>query len=122
MEARGAGLGRESRCGGGVLHQPDPRPQLIPSVYTMRMARVNITVPDELLDQARAAGLNVSRLAATALAEEIDRRAKIAQLDAYLAALEAELGPVPEQELDAAREWADAVLPADRPTPSRSGR
>jgi post-segregation antitoxin (ccd killing protein) len=91
-------------------------------VYTMRMARVNITVPDELLDQARAAGLNVSRLAAAALAEEIDRRAKIAELDAYLAARDAELGPVPEQELDAAREWADAVLPADRPVPSRSSR
>ena len=68
----------------------------------MRMARVNITVPDELLDQARAAGLNVSRLAAAALAEEIDRRVKIAELDAYLAALDVDLGPVPEQELDAA--------------------
>ena len=88
----------------------------------MRMARVTITVPDELLDQARAAGLNVSRLAAMALAEEIDRRAEIAEMDAYLAALDAELGPVPEQELDAARKWADAVLPADRPAPSRSGR
>jgi post-segregation antitoxin (ccd killing protein) len=88
----------------------------------MRMARVNITVPDELLDQARAAGLNVSRLAAAALAEEIDRRAKLAELDAYLSALDAELGPVPEQELDAARQWADAVLPADRAAPSRSGR
>jgi hypothetical protein len=78
----------------------------------MRMARVNITVPDELLDQARAAGLNVSRLAAAALAEEIDRRAKIAELDAYLAALETEFGPVPEPELAEAREWADAVQSA----------
>ncbi len=77
----------------------------------MRMARVNITVPDELLRQARAAGLNVSRLAATALAEELDRQAKIAELDAYLAALDAELGPVPQRERQAAREWADAVLP-----------
>ena len=56
------------------------------------------------------------------MAEEIDRRAKIAELDAYLAALDAELGPVPEQELDAARQWADAVLPADRAAPRRSGR
>jgi hypothetical protein len=88
-------------------------------VYIMRMARVNITVPDELLDQARAAGLNVSRLAATALAEEIDRRAKLAELDAYLATLDAELGPVPEDELDAARQWADAVLPANRAAQSR---
>jgi post-segregation antitoxin (ccd killing protein) len=86
----------------------------------MRMARVNITVPDELLHQARAAGLNVSRLAATALAEEIDRQAKIAELDAYLAALDAELGPVPGHELDAARQWADAVLPAE--ATAQSGR
>jgi hypothetical protein len=104
------------------LRQPHLWPVTRLGVYTMRMARVNITVPDELLDRARAAGLNVSRLAAAALAEEIDRRTKIAELDAYLAALDAELGPVPKQELDAARQWADAVLPADRPAPSRSGR
>ena len=78
----------------------------------MRMARVNITVPDELLDKARAAGLNVSRLAAAALADELDRRAKLAELDAYLAELDAEFGPVPEPELAAAREWADRALPS----------
>jgi post-segregation antitoxin (ccd killing protein) len=83
-------------------------------VYTMRMARVNITLPDDLLNQARAAGLNVSRLAAAALAEELDRRAKIHELDAYLADLDNELGPVPQHELRAAREWADTVLPARR--------
>ena len=78
----------------------------------MRMARVNITVPDELLDRARTAGLNVSRLAAAALAEELDRQAKLRELDAYLADLDAELGPVPQHEVKAAREWAEAVLPA----------
>jgi predicted transcriptional regulator len=78
------------------------------------MARVNITVPDDLLDRARAAGLNVSRLAATALADELDRQAKLRELDAYLADLDAELGPVPQPELKAAREWADAVLPGAR--------
>ncbi|MBI1757757.1 MAG: type II toxin-antitoxin system CcdA family antitoxin [Actinobacteria bacterium] len=84
----------------------------------MRMARVNITVPDELLGRARAAGLNVSRLAAAALAEELDRRAKTAALDAYLAELDAELGPVSAQELAAAREWADRALPS---TPTAAG-
>jgi len=84
------------------------------SVYIMRMARVNITLPDDLLSQARAAGLNVSRLAAAALAEELDRRAKIDELDAYLSDLDNELGPVPQHELRAARDWADAVLPAGR--------
>ena len=80
----------------------------------MRMARVNITLPDDLLNQARAARLNVSRLAAAALAEELDRRAKISELDAYLADMDKELGPVPQHELRAAREWADAVLPASQ--------
>jgi post-segregation antitoxin (ccd killing protein) len=88
----------------------------------MRMARVNITVPDELLRQARAAGLNVSRLAAAALAEEIDRQAKITELDAYLAALDAELGTVSQRELQAAREWADAVLPAGQAGTARAAR
>jgi hypothetical protein len=80
----------------------------------MRMARVNITLPDDLLNQARAAGLNVSRLAAAALAEELDRLAKLRELDTYLADLDNELGPVPQHELRAAQEWVDAILPADR--------
>lgn len=78
----------------------------------MRMARVNITIPDDLLGRAKAAGLNVSRLAASALAAELERRAKVAELDAYLADLDTELGPIPQQESVAAREWADQVLPA----------
>ena len=75
----------------------------------MRMARVNITVPDELLSQARAAGRNVSRLAAAAVAEELDRLARIAELDAYLAELDAELGPPSEQEATDARDWAERI-------------
>jgi len=74
------------------------------------MARVNITVPDDVLGQARAAGLNVSRIAASALSEELDRLAKIAALDSYLAELEAELGPVSEAERHEARAWADALM------------
>jgi Post-segregation antitoxin CcdA len=76
------------------------------------MARVNITVPDDLAARARAAGLNVSRLAAAALAEELDRRAKRAALEAYLDDLDAELGPIPADELAAAQKWA-AGLPAE---------
>jgi post-segregation antitoxin (ccd killing protein) len=82
------------------------------------MARVNITIPDELLAHARAAGLSVSRLAAVALAEELDRRAKVAALDAYLAEMDAELGPVPEAELEQAAAWADEVM-ASQPTIKR---
>lgn len=85
------------------------------SVYSMRMARVNITIPDELLEHARTAGLNVSRLAAAALVEELDRLAKIAALDAYLAELDAEFGPVPDAELEEAAVWADGLVAGRRP-------
>ncbi len=84
----------------------------------MRMARVNITVPDELIEQARAAGLNVSRVAAAALAEELDRRAKIAALDEYLGELDAALGPIPADEQEAARAWADRNFGV--PAPARA--
>jgi predicted transcriptional regulator len=76
----------------------------------MRMARVNITIPDELLLRARAEKLNVSALAATALEDELDRRAKVAALDAYLTELDRELGPVPAEEAAAAREWVDGLV------------
>jgi Arc/MetJ family transcription regulator len=78
-------------------------------VYGMRMARVNITIPDDLLASARAADLNVSRLAASALSEELDRRAKITALDIYLAELEEELGPTSEADRVAAQQWADRL-------------
>lgn len=86
----------------------------------MRMARVNITVPDDLLDQARAAGLNVSRIAAAALSEELDRLAKIAALDSYLAELEAELGPVSDAERHEAEAWADALTEGTSTGPDRT--
>jgi hypothetical protein len=69
----------------------------------------------------RSRAWHLARATSRALAEEIDRRVKIAELDAYLAALDAELGPVPQQELDAARQWADAVLPG-RTAQSRGSR
>lgn len=86
----------------------------------MRMARVNITVPDELLGQARAAGLNVSRLASAAVAEELDRLAKIAELDAYLAELDRTLGPPTEREIADARAWVDQIVGSTQADP-RSG-
>ncbi len=74
------------------------------------MARVNITMPDDLYLQAKDAGLNVSRLAQQAVAAELTRLAKITALDAYLAELEAELGPIGESERADAMVWADEVL------------
>lgn len=81
----------------------------------MRMSRVNITVPDDVAAQAREAGLNVSRVATTALIEELDRRAKIDALDTYLAKLEADLGPIGPEETAAAATWADRILTTTRP-------
>ena len=76
----------------------------------VRMARVNITVPDDVVSRARAAGLNVSRLATTALVEELDRRSKIDALDAYLAQLDVELGPISSDEQARAIAWVDQLL------------
>jgi Post-segregation antitoxin CcdA len=76
----------------------------------MRMSRVNITVPDEVAERAREAGLNVSRVATMALVDELDRRDKIEALDAYLAQLDAEFGPIGPEEASAAATWADRVL------------
>ncbi len=79
-------------------------------VYGVRMSRVNITVPDDVAVRARQAGLNVSRVATNALLDELDRRAKAEALDAYLAQLEATLGPIGPDEARAATAWADRVL------------
>lgn len=79
----------------------------------MRMRRVNITVPDEVIIRAKAAGLNVSRVATSALLEELDRRSKIDALDAYLAELEREFGPISVKEGAAAAAWVDGVVSGD---------
>jgi post-segregation antitoxin (ccd killing protein) len=76
----------------------------------MRMARVNITMPDDLYDHAKRAGLNVSQLAQRAIGSELARLAKIAELDSYLAELDAELGPISEAERADAAAWADKAL------------
>jgi hypothetical protein len=76
----------------------------------MRMARVNITMPDDLHQQAKRAGLNISQLAQRAVSGELARQAKIAELDAYLSELEVSLGPTSEAERADAEAWADRVL------------
>jgi post-segregation antitoxin (ccd killing protein) len=79
------------------------------SMHSVRIARVNIKVPDELLAHAKAAGLNISGVAASALSAELDRRAKITALEALLREFDADLGPVTDDEAREAREWADGV-------------
>ena len=88
----------------------------------MRMSRVNITVPDDVAAEARAVGLNVSRVATAALVEELDRRAKTKALDAYLSQLDDELGPISVEEHTAAAAWADRVLTPESRQPSAKRR
>ncbi|MGL4175300.1 MAG: type II toxin-antitoxin system CcdA family antitoxin [Dermatophilaceae bacterium] len=73
------------------------------------MARVNVSVPDEVIARAHDAGVNVSRVATSALEHELERLARVALLDAYLADLDERHGPVPDADLDAARSWLDAA-------------
>lgn len=79
----------------------------------MRMARVNITMPDELHTQAKRAGLNISQVTQQAIRAELARQAKVAELDAYLAELEAEMGPISDRDRAEAKAWADKVLGAN---------
>jgi len=67
-------------------------------------------MPDELHQRARAAGLNISRLAQHAVARDLERLDRIRALDAHLAALESELGPLTTSERAEASAWADRVL------------
>ncbi len=79
-------------------------------MYAMRMARVNITVPDAVLARAREAGLNVSRLATATLEDELLKRDKIVAFDEYMAEIHAAQGPIPQAELIEAQRWVDAIL------------
>lgn len=78
----------------------------------MRMARVNISIPDEILRWAKDAELNISKLARDAILEELDRRAKIAALDSYLEELEAEQGPISDDDQARANAWVERMLGA----------
>jgi post-segregation antitoxin (ccd killing protein) len=51
----------------------------------MRMARVNVYLPDDLAEASRAAGLNVSRIAQDALRAALDAVATTAWLHDVLA-------------------------------------
>ena len=55
---------------------------MVPCVYDVCMARLNVYVPDELIERARRAGLNVSALAQAAIAAELDQLDTAAWLNA----------------------------------------
>lgn len=69
------------------------------------MARRNISLPDDLDEQARRARLNVSALAQRAVALELDRQSRMAQLDAWLNELDANHGAPSPKAMASAREW-----------------
>lgn len=73
------------------------------------MARVNISLPDEIYRRAKEAGLNVSQLARRAITQELSDRAKIAGAYEYLAEMEGDHGPLTPDEIADARAWADDV-------------
>lgn len=73
--------------------------------YSSCMARRNISLPDDLNDQARRARLNVSALAQRAVTEELDRRQRMARLDTWLDELDVAHGMPSVDAMGAAREW-----------------
>lgn len=70
----------------------------------MRMARVNVYLPDDLAEKARAADLNVSGLTQAAIQRELDRQSLNAWLD--------EVAALPPTGIDG--ETAQAVITAVR--------
>lgn len=73
------------------------------------MARRNISLPDDLDEQARSARLNVSALAQRAVADELDRRRRMAALDAWLDELDAAHGAPSAKAKARAEAWLDAA-------------
>lgn len=82
------------------------RCRAVRSVYSMCMARRNISIPDDLDERARRARLNVSALAQRAVALELDRQSRMSQLDAWLDELDANHGAPSAKAMASAREWA----------------
>jgi hypothetical protein len=52
-------------------------------------------------------------VAQQAIVAELARQTKVAELDAYLAELDAEMGPISDRDRAEAKEWADKVLGAN---------
>lgn len=73
------------------------------------MARRNISLPDDLDEQARNARLNVSALAQRAVADELDRRHRMAALDAWLDELDTAHGAPSAKAKAKAQSWLDSA-------------
>ncbi len=80
-----------------------------PDVYSVCMARRNISLPDDLDERARTARLNVSALAQRAVADELDRQQRMASLDAWLDELDATHGAPSAKAKAEAEAWLDSA-------------
>lgn len=74
------------------------------------MARINITVPDEMARRARETGLNISAVTRAGLAAEFERQDKIAAVNRYLAEQDALHGPPTDEERARAKAWGDRIF------------
>ena len=94
------------------------------------MARRNISLPDELDARVRSEGLNVSALAQQALVAELERRRRMALLDAWLDEMDATSGRPSKGAIAEAETWVSSAVPVEprsgsgrRPTKQqRTGR
>jgi len=64
-----------------VALSPRSRGRVAGCVYTVRMARINVYVPDDLADAARSAELNVSAITQDAIRTVLSAKSAAAWLD-----------------------------------------
>ena len=79
-------------------------------VYAVRMARVNVSIPDELYAVLKAAGVSPSRVLQDAAEAELARQERARGWQHYLAELDDELGPLSPEEIAAAKVRADQIF------------
>lgn len=61
-------------------------------MYSRRMPRIQVYLPDELHREVKRSGLSPSELLQAAVRSELQRREQIARLDEYLGELERDVG------------------------------
>lgn len=78
----------------------------------MRMARVNVYLPDDLLASAKEADLPVSELTQAAVREALARRDRLEALERFIGGLAETQGQATEDEISEAEAWAESVVAA----------
>lgn len=78
-------------------------------MYIVCMSRVNVTIPDQVIDAARERGINVSAIAAAALEAELARLDSVERMRADLDELDVEVGSVSPEEAVAAADWVTSM-------------